>query len=209
MNSMMNCLRSQFSYLLIIILSNSLAAGCARHFMAERVAYGQCAYRVQTGECAASQIEEGGLMQLNFNAADQLIRDANLSNRLKNRERLVITTLADLNNLSESTALGRLISEQITQRFIQHRFNVFDARLHSHLMVSSEGEFALSREWREIGRAQKAHYLTAGTYAVGDNQVYVTLKMLDFATGKIVASQSYSLPKDANVQALLQEYLWW
>jgi TolB-like protein len=164
---------------------------------------------MQTGECAGSQIDEGNLIQLNFNAADQLIREANLSNRLKNRHRFVITTLADINNLSESTSLGRLISEQITERFVQNHYDVFDARLHSHLMVSSEGEFALSREWREIGRKQKAHYLISGTYAVGDNQVYVTLKMLDFVTGKIVASQAYSLPKDANIQALLKEYLWW
>jgi len=206
---MINRLRNQATYLLIMSILSLLSSSCARHFMSERVAYGQCVYRVQTGECASSQIEDGNLIQLNFNAADQLIREANLSNRLKNRQRFVITTLADINNLSESTSLGRLISEQITERFVQNRYDVFDARLHNHLMVSSEGEFALSREWREIGRKQKAHYLIAGTYAVGDNQVYVTLKMLDFVTGKIVASQAYSLPKDANIQALLKEYLWW
>jgi TolB-like protein len=183
-------------------------ASCARYFGYERMTYGQCAYRVPTGECAA-QGDTANLIQLNFDAADTLIQAANLSNRLKNRQRFVITTLADVNQLSESTALGRLISEQITQRFTQRQFDVFDARLHSHLMVSGEGEFALSRKWREVGRAQKAQYLIAGTYAVGETQVYVTLKMLNFATGKIVAAQAYSLPKDANIQALLKESLWW
>jgi TolB-like protein len=204
----MNPLHSQFSYLLIIIILNLSVASCARYFGYERMAYGHCAYRVQTGECAA-QGDEANLIQLNFDAADKLIQAANLSNRLKNRQRFVIATLADVNQLSESTALGRLISEQITQRFTQRQFDVFDARLHSHLMVSGEGEFALSRKWREVGRAQKAQYLIAGTYAVGETQVYVTLKMLNFATGKIVAAQAYSLPKDVNVQALLKEYLWW
>ncbi|MEZ5671569.1 MAG: FlgO family outer membrane protein [Thiotrichaceae bacterium] len=203
----MNCLRSQLNKLLIITLS-LLVASCARYFGMEHVAYGNCAYRVQTAECAQSG-DINDLIQRNFEAADKLIHEANLSNRLKKRQRFVITTLADVNNFAESTSLGRLISEQITQRFVQQQFDVFDARLHSHLMVSSEGEFVLSRTMRDVGRAQRAHYLIAGTYAVGETQVYVTLKMLNFATGKVMASQAYSLPKDANVRALLQEYLWW
>jgi TolB-like protein len=206
--SMINFIfRSSHIYLILLIIFIS-TAGCAR-FGYERVAYGQCGERMQSGDCFTSQGDEANLLQLNFDAADRLIRAANLSNRLKNRHRFVITTLADVNDLSESTALGRLISEQITERFVQNHYDVFDARLHSRLMVSDEGEFVLSRELREIGRAQKAEFLIAGTYAVGETQVYVTLKMLSFVNGKILASQAYSLPKDANIRALLKKYLWW
>lgn len=198
--------RPQYFLLLFAIISIS---GCARYFGYERVAYGQCAYRIQSGDCFNSQEDTTNLLQLNFDAADRLIQAANFSNRLKNKHRFVITTLADINDLSESTALGRLISEQITERFVQKHYDVFDARLHSRLMVSDEGEFVLSRQLREIGRTQKAEFLIAGTYAVGETQVYVTLKMLSFINAKVVASQAYSLPKDANVRALLKEYLWW
>lgn len=186
-----------------------LTSGCAHYFGYERVAYGQCAYRIQSGDCFDTQVDDADLLQLNFAAADQLIQAANLSNRLKTHHRFVITTLADINDLSESTALGRLISEQITERFVQNRYDVFDARLHSRLIVSEAGEFVLSRQLREIGRAQKAEFLIAGTYAVGETQVYVTLKMLSFINGKIIASQAYRLPKDANVRVLLKKYLWW
>lgn len=206
--SMINLLFKPHHHLLLLFIP-MLTSGCAHYFGYERVAYGQCAYRIQSGDCFGAQIDDTNLLQLNFEAADRLIQAANLSNRLKMRHRFVITTLADVNDLSESTALGRLISEQITERFIQNRYDVFDARLHSRLMVSDEGEFVLSRELREIGRAQKAEFLIAGTYAVGETQVYITLKMLSFVNGKILASQAYSLPKDVNVRALLQKYPWW
>lgn len=204
--SMINLTFRLHYFLPLLIIT--LISGCAQ-LSYERVAYGQCGYRMQSGDCFNSQADTANLLQLNFDAADRLIQAANFSNRLKNKHRFVITTLANVNDLFESNSLGRLISEQITERFVQNHYDVFDARLHSRLMVSDEGEFVLSRRLREIGRTQQAEFLIAGTYAVGETQVYVTLKMLRFTDGKIVASQAYSLPKDANVRALLKEYIWW
>lgn len=169
-----------------------------------RMAFGSCAYRVKTGECYQASVQDADIMVASYTAADNLLQNANPDSRF------LVTSIADIDNLEDSTSLGRLIGEQLSARFAQQNYTVIETKLHRGLItIPRTGEFALSREVYERGNAEHADMVVTGTYALGKNQVYVTLKMLDCKNGEIVSSYAYSLPIGSNTSALLQKSFWW
>ncbi|MDM8558036.1 FlgO family outer membrane protein [Candidatus Parabeggiatoa sp. HSG14] len=177
--------------------------GCSAH----RMAYGKCAYRVKSGECYQEKaIKDADIMVTSYAAADHLMYDINK----KPYSRLLVTSVADIDNLEDSTSLGRLIGEQISARFAQKGYNVIEAKFQSDLYaIPRTGEFVLSRDLRETKGAYKNDRIVSGTYAVGEDRVYVTLKMLSFKNSKVMSSYAYTLPIGPNTSALLQKSWWW
>jgi len=191
-------------YIYLIILS-LLLYGCSQN-----AAYEPCGNRVKTGDCYRTYIvNETSLFEMNAQAADRLMTP--ITQHVSDCCTFLVTTIADINHLHESTPLGRLIGEHLAVRLTESNFNVIEKRLDKGLtLIPKTGEFVLSREAEEIGRLQLAQYAVTGSYAVADDQVYVTLKMIAFDNGKVMSSHAYSLPIDANIHALLQNpNRWW
>ncbi|MDY6992506.1 MAG: FlgO family outer membrane protein [Pseudomonadota bacterium] len=196
----MHTIRS-LNWLLILCLISSCSV---RH-----VAFGRCDTRIQTAECYQNAPVDADLVANSFAAADQLILNADLT-AAPQHARLLVTTIADINNLEDSTPLGRLLGEQLSTRLAQQGYTVIEAKLGSGLtVIPRTGEFVLSRAIREIGRQHNANSAVTGTYAVGQTQVYVTLKLVDCQDGRILSSHAYSLPIGPNTQALLRDAWWW
>lgn len=176
-----------------------------------RTAYGYCAFRVKTGDCRVDPAKtraDVDLIAADYAATDQLLRGAIPA--VSPRSRLVVATIADINALEDSTTLGRLITEHVSARLVQQGFTVLDPKLqNSLLMIPNVGEFALSRELREYGQSQAVDRLVAGTYTIGKDTVYVSLKLLNFSTGQVTAAHNYSLPIGANVESLTTKTSWW
>ena len=190
--------------LILLIFSLSLLlTGCTY-----RMAFGGCAYRVKTGECQRKEVPDADIMAASYTAADKLLRNA--THLLRPDYQILVTSLADIDNLEDTTSLGRLIGEQLSARFAQQGYTVVEAKLHSDLIkIPRTGELVLSREAREMGQAQNAAIIVAGTYAVGNNKVYVTLKMLNSYNSEVMSSYAYSLPIGPNTSTLLKKSFWW
>ena len=170
-----------------------------------RLAFGGCAYRVKTGECYQETIHDADITLENYTAADHLMRHALMI--LRPEHRLLVTTIADIDNLEDSTSLGRLLTEHLAARFAQKGYTVKEVKLHPGLiLIPRTGEFILSREVGDV----HADVVIAGTYAVGRNLVYITLKMLECKSGNVISSYAYTLPLGPNTLALLEKtWVWW
>ena len=53
-------------------------------------------------------------------------------------------------------------------------------------------------------KAQEAQAIVTGVYAVADNTVYVTLRLIRADDSLVISSFDYSLPKNANITSLLE-----
>lgn len=195
-------------YLAIISLSIVLSA-CSK-----QIAFGDCDYRVRTGECARQDIypQAIDMVATNYAAADKLV--ANGKQHIDDKQRILVTTIADINNLNDSAPLGRLIGEQLASRIIEKGYKVVEVRLQDSVsLVPYTGEFILSRgvrELRELGRAQTVSRIVTGTYTVAEETIFVTLKVLDFWDSKAVASHTYTLPMTKDIEQLLRKTrAWW
>lgn len=139
----------------------------------------------------------------NYKATDALM--ASLTRQLDTRVPLVVSTIVNIDELTESSRLGRTISEQIGSRLTNLGFQVVELKLRSNIFVKrSEGELLLSREISEVMRNHRAQAVIVGTYSVANNFVYVNLKAVSNFDNVIIAAHDYVLPIDRNVSSLLR-----
>ncbi len=138
----------------------------------------------------------------NYAATDRLL--ASLTQSLDTRIPLVVATLVSIDELTESSRLGRAVSEQIGARLISQGYPVAELKLRGNIFVKqTEGELLLSRELKDIVRHHNAQAVVVGTYSVAKNFVYLNLKMVSIDGNVIIAAHDYVLPMDGNVRALL------
>ena len=138
----------------------------------------------------------------NYNAADQLARNLRAN---KQTGPVIVATFTNVDNLQESSRLGRTLSEQIGSRLVQAGLQVIEVKLRENIYVSNalQGEFLLSREIRDISALHKVNTVVVGTYSDADNYLYVTTKAIELPSSTILASYDYTLPLNSTVRAML------
>ncbi len=185
-----------------------VSLGCLIGCQVNKVAFGECSYRIKTGECVEQVAVDSDLTESSFVAADRLLGNALV--RLEPEHVILVTTLADIDNLRDSSSLGRLISEQLSARLAQQGYQVRESRLQDRLsIISRRGEFVLSRETRYLAESYQAQAVLAGNYAAAKDVLYVNLRLVEVKTAQVIASHAYSLPLGPNTQMLLQKRGWW
>lgn len=142
-------------------------------------------------------------VQVNYKATDDLV--SSLKRQLDKNIPLVVSTLVNIDELTESSRLGRTISEQIGSRLTNLGFDVVELKLRSNIFVKrSEGELLLSREISEILRNHRAQAVVVGTYSAANSFVFINLKIVSNFDNVIIAAHDYILPIDRNVSSLLR-----
>lgn len=124
---------------------------------------------------------------------------------LDRQKPIIVASLVDVTDLEQSSVLGRIVGEQISSRLTQLGYTTREMRFRGNILVrEGGGELALSRDVRKISKAQDAQAVVTGVYAVADNTVYVTLRLIRADDSSVISSFDYSLPKDENITSLLE-----
>lgn len=117
---------------------------------------------------------------------------------------LVVASLSDVQNLDRSSPFGNIAAEMIRSRLVQRGMTVSEVRLRTAMRLSpTQGELMLSREARMLARSPGAAAILTGTYAVGDRNVWVSLKLISRADSRVIAAADYALPRYSDVDGLL------
>lgn len=132
--------------------------------------------------------------------ADQLERNAD---RKTLGNTFIVTSFGNLNKLSETTAFGRLIAENLIHELQVRKWQVYDVRLTKDIAINESGEFSLSRDIKNIRDTYTIGGIVTGTYAVADDSVIVNARSLDINTGIVASSGQVRMPIDAFTDALL------
>lgn len=144
----------------------------------------------------------------NYDAADSL------SIQLKERKAeneptvspVIVLSIVNMNQLNKTSAFGRLISEQLSARMSQLKYNVVELKLRNDILVkNNQGEFLLTREIKDIADSVNAQAVLVGTYAENTNDVYVNLKIVRPSNNVVLAGYSYAIPKAANIKGMLYD----
>lgn len=118
---------------------------------------------------------------------------------------LIVTTVANIDDLNISSTLGRLISEQVAASLGKDGYTVTEVRLRKTMLANQQGEFMLSRDWAKLVPAHDAQAVVTGTYAEGPLWINVILKVVRLSDGKIIATVSYRLPNGPNTHGLISD----
>jgi TolB-like protein len=140
------------------------------------------------------------IVQSSYIAAEQLANQTEL-----NRDApVLVASLANVNDIQNSSALGRIIADQVGSRLAQLGFAVSEVKLRSTMAINERGEFMLSRDIRALGASQNAQAVVAGTYATGSNAVYISLRLIRLSDSRILGGVDYALPAGPNTQSLIK-----
>lgn len=117
---------------------------------------------------------------------------------------LLVATVVNVNDLRKTAPLGRTLSEQYASHLVDRGLLVKELKLRGDIYVREEtGELMLSRELKDIAKVHSAGLVVVGTYSVAANTTFVSLKLVNTETGKILKGHDYALPNNADVNRLL------
>jgi len=155
--------------------------------------------RVKTNQEPYSQI-----IKTSYSASDVL------ADILKKRDfdinsSIIAASLVNINNLKESCTLGRIVSEQMSGRLVQHGFKLVEMKLRqdSIFIKQNEGEFLLSRELQNISETHQASAVLVGTYTVSKYVVFISVRIVQTSTNTVIAGYDYQLPLDFIIKSLI------
>jgi TolB-like protein len=103
-----------------------------------------------------------------------------------------VTSFTNLDNLEDTTALGRLISENLMHGLQLHKWQILEVRLTKGIDVNATGEFSLSRDVNKLKDEHKIGGVVTGTYSVAEGNLTINARVIDINTGIMISSaQSY------------------
>ena len=134
--------------------------------------------------------------------ADQLDRN---SERESAKRPIVITSFSNLNDLADTSPLGRLIGEQLMHELKVRGWNVIDLRMTREITVNEIGEFSLSRDIKKLREGMPAGSEVTGTYLQTKDGILVSARAIDLASGHVLSSAQTRIPRDAFVMQLVDK----
>lgn len=174
----------------------------------------ETAPRVVSNEPTYEQAQNSAFNQANYNAVAELLKrypataPASASNTSDSNvgAPFVVATLVNIDQLEQSSTLGRLISEQVASRMTQLGFSVLELKVRNGVyMKRNEGELLLTREIKEVASTHNAQAVIVGTYAESATLVHVNLKVVNPSTNVIIAAHDYALPLDKQISSLIRK----
>lgn len=134
--------------------------------------------------------------------AEQL--DRNVAADMRQRP-TVITNIATLNALNETSALGRLISEHVMHELQVRSWAVMDIRLAKEIMITENGEFTLSRDAKKLRDNMPALNVITGTYTATSDGILVSVRAVDLSSGRVLSTAQTRLARDKFTLGLMEK----
>lgn len=118
---------------------------------------------------------------------------------------IVVSTLVNVDDLNQTSAFGRIVSDQIASVFNNAGYRIMGMEMPTAVFVKEEdGMLHLSDETREILEKHNASALVVGVFAAGRRTAYVSLRIVDLATKNIISFTDFSVPMGPDARVLLK-----
>ena len=110
-----------------------------------------------------------------------------LADGLNEEETVIVASFADVDNLTQSSTVGRLLGDIVGSRLSQQGFTVVDIRTRQDSIFIQEqgGEFVLSRDVRALSNAA---CVVAGTFGRLGKSTVVSVRMIRASDNVILSS---------------------
>lgn len=118
---------------------------------------------------------------------------------------ILAASFVNIDDLTQSSTLGRIVSEQIASRLAQHGFKIIETKLRqgSIFIKKRKGEFLLSRELLDLSANQGAQAVLVGTYAVSEYFIFISARVVRTEDSSVITGYDYELPQDKTTKSML------
>lgn len=166
--------------LIIVVFTILFSAGCAGYYGSAPLAQ-------------SDYVLNSDLVSVSYRISDMLLAQSKI--RIGQSDPVLVASFVNINNLQESSTLGRMLAEQVSSRLSQLGYRVIDMRLRtkSVFMEEGKGEFLLSRDLQEVGRKHNASAVIVGTYGETMGGIYVSARIVNPQNSTIISSCDYAV----------------
>jgi len=112
------------------------------------------------------------------------------------RTPIAVTSFVDLQNLDATNWLGNSVSEGFIHQFQRRGFKVVDYKTTGAIQVTMEGDFAFSRDWKDLAKEQDIQFVLTGTMLRQEGGVLVNARVVGMQSRVVVATAQGFLPAD-------------
>ncbi|WP_305459119.1 FlgO family outer membrane protein [Photobacterium leiognathi] len=109
---------------------------------------------------------------------------------------LAVTSFVDLQDMTETNWLGNVVSENFMYQMQQRGFTVVDYKSTGVIKVTSDGDFSISRNWRELASQQPVDYVLTGTMLRQSGGVLVNARIIGMRSNVVIATALGFLPAE-------------
>jgi hypothetical protein len=155
-----------------------------------------------TAACSSANFGRQDLTDMNYRAADRIVEQTRKSKDPVGP--VLVSNFVDITDLKKTTAFGRISADQMGSRLAQMGLSVVETRMTGQLAIRPDGEFALSRELKEIAAQHDARAILVGTYTFAGFETYVSTRLVRLADGMVVASHDYTFTVNPENRALMK-----
>lgn len=142
-----------------------------------------------------------------YRASDRLIQNMRprpgRTGMLSLNDLVIVTTVVSVDDLDQSSTLGRTASQLVLSRLSQLGYQTRDVTYLRALDISPSGERILSRDARRLSESSNASAVVVGTYAVGGQTIWLNLRLLNAEDGSLLSSADVSVPLDEDTWPLV------
>jgi len=118
--------------------------------------------------------------------------------------RVAVTTFVDVNNLEQTTAFGRALTDALISLLHRQGFEVVELRKANNFVIRrGQGEFYLSRNIAHLADQHDLSAVLVGTYTEALNLVLVSTRLISAQDGQVLSSGLLELFKSRNLSYLL------
>jgi len=123
---------------------------------------------------------------------------------LQSKKPLLAVSFANIDNLEQSSTLGRILGEQYSSALTSNGIKMIEVKLSNQLYISKgTGELMLSRDLKKLVNDYEAQAVLVGTYAQGGTNIYVTSRIIDIDDNTVIAADNMTLPINKDIRAMM------
>lgn len=145
---------------------------------------------------------EPDLSELVHAAAEQMVAS---NPEIKRYSPMIAATFVSIDNLSQSSTLGRISSEIMASALSRQGMQVREVKMRDSMFIEERvGELILSRQVQRLTAQHNARSILMGTYAQGQDYVYVSARVVRAGDAMVLGSADFRLPLNNNTRSLLE-----
>lgn len=117
------------------------------------------------------------------------------------------TSFVNLNNFSETSPLGRYMSEAMIYEFNQRGFPIKEYRMDKKIYINNVtgGEFVLKRDLPPLAIQQQWTAVLIGTYLKENNAIFVNARLIRVADGLVLRTAQIVLPENTITSSMTKK----
>ena len=109
-------------------------------------------------------------------------------------EAIAITSLVNLTVHSQTNWLGQTIPELFIHELHIRHLPIIDYKLTGQIQVSPEGEFAITRDWKKLGKKIDVSRILTGTMSRNEEGVILNVRIVNNVTNIVESTTRAFLP---------------